>query len=184
MQQAHLNLSAEDTDIRLAQRVRIHIRIFPPSPGRIHIPLARIGRRLRCTRGIHARGGSHASEGNGVNANIRPVSQEWSRSAVAIEGVDTESKEKAAVPEGWGGDKLDDHVSYSRMLRFVLPTLGIWLASPTMSLVDAGVVGKCRGEGVLIEHPLWRCEYDYCFEIPRLAMPTPDYVNKIVIFVL
>ncbi|CAM9212103.1 unnamed protein product [Sphacelaria rigidula] len=27
------------------------------------------------------------------------------------------------------------------MLRFILPTLGIWLASPILSLVDAGVVG-------------------------------------------
>ncbi|CAN0165342.1 unnamed protein product [Discosporangium mesarthrocarpum] len=27
------------------------------------------------------------------------------------------------------------------MLRFILPTLGIWLAAPIMSLVDAGVVG-------------------------------------------
>lgn len=69
------------------------------------------------------------------------MSQAWPRPAVAIEGIDTESAE-ASVSEGWGGQKQDDDVSYSRMLRFILPTLGIWLASPILSLVDAGVVGE------------------------------------------
>lgn len=72
----------------------------------------------------------------------------WPRSAVAIEGVDTDSKdskdnkEAAPVPEGWGEQTPEDDISYGRMLRFIMPTLGIWLASPIMSLVDAGVVGE------------------------------------------
>lgn len=62
---------------------------------------------------------------------------------MAIEGVDTENTEAAPVPEGWGEQTPEDDISYGRMLRFILPTLGIWLASPIMSLVDAGVVGEC-----------------------------------------
>lgn len=31
--------------------------------------------------------------------------------------------------------------SLGTLLRFTLPTLGIWLASPIMSLVDTSVVG-------------------------------------------
>lgn len=72
----------------------------------------------------------------------KPTLQPWPRPAVAIDGVDTESKEAAAVVDGWGAQHENDEVSYSKMLKFILPTLGIWLASPIMSLVDAGVVGE------------------------------------------
>ncbi|CAM9305520.1 unnamed protein product, partial [Choristocarpus tenellus] len=44
---------------------------------------------------------------------------------------------------GWDG-RVDDDVSFGKMLRFILPTLGIWLASPIMSLVDTGVVAGTR----------------------------------------
>lgn len=45
-----------------------------------------------------------------------------------------------AAGRKWG-EAAEGDVSYGRMLRFILPTLGIWLASPILSLVDAGVVG-------------------------------------------
>lgn len=65
--------------------------------------------------------------------------------------------EEAEVAEGgWGEQNEDDNVSYARMLKFILPTLGIWLASPIMSLVDAGVVG----------------EFFYCRNDDRQASPT------------
>lgn len=70
------------------------------------------------------------------------MSKAWLSAAVAIEGVHTENEEAAPVPEGWGEQTPEDDVSYGRMLRFIMPTLGIWLASPIMSLVDAGVVGE------------------------------------------
>ncbi|CAM9472831.1 unnamed protein product [Scytosiphon promiscuus] len=71
--------------------------------------------------------------------------QQWQRSAVALDGVEVDKdREEPAEPagsDGWGGQNEDENVSYARMLKFILPTLGIWLASPIMSLVDAGVVG-------------------------------------------
>lgn len=62
---------------------------------------------------------------------------------MAIEGVEVDngSEEAAPAADGWGKQDEDGNVSYARMLKFILPTLGIWLASPIMSLVDAGVVG-------------------------------------------
>ena len=110
----------------------------PPRPGRArtHAPSARLGKGFLCSRGIRARGGGHPS-GDGID-RTRPAP--WA--AVAIEGVDTENKEAVPVPEGWGEQTPEDDISYARMLRFILPTLGIWLASPIMSLVDAGVVGE------------------------------------------
>ncbi len=69
---------------------------------------------------------------------------------MAIDGAETDKKEaEEAVEGGWGKQDEDGSVSYARMLRFILPTLGIWLASPIMSLVDAGVVGErpIVGEG-------------------------------------
>lgn len=36
----------------------------------------------------------------------------------------------------------DEHTSYRAILKFILPTLGIWLAGPLMSLVDTGIVGQ------------------------------------------
>lgn len=38
-------------------------------------------------------------------------------------------------------DQASDEISYGTMLRFVVPTLGIWVAGPLLSLVDTGVVG-------------------------------------------
>lgn len=70
---------------------------------------------------------------------------------MAIDGVEVEEDSKgvaATIEGGWGEQKDDGNVSYARMLKFILPTLGIWLASPIMSLVDAGVVGEYGGDGV------------------------------------
>lgn len=65
---------------------------------------------------------------------------------MAVDGVEVDtsgSKEAtSAAEDGWGKQDEDGNVSYARMLKFILPTLGIWLASPIMSLVDAGVVGE------------------------------------------
>ncbi|CAM9851925.1 unnamed protein product [Ectocarpus sp. 6 AP-2014] len=107
--------------------------------GRTPVSSARVGERLRvrCARGIHARGGGDRHGRDGIR---RP----WRRSAMAIDGVQVEEDSKgvaATIEGGWGEQKDDGNVSYTRMLKFILPTLGIWLASPIMSLVDAGVVG-------------------------------------------
>lgn len=70
---------------------------------------------------------------------------------MAIDGVEVEEDSKgvaATIEGGWGEQKDDGNVSYTRMLKFILPTLGIWLSSPIMSLVDAGVVGEFGGDGV------------------------------------
>lgn len=113
----------------------------PPTPGRIQqASSSRLGARLRvrCTRGICARGSGYDG--------IRPPGsqqQAWQRSAVAVDGVEVgKEAAEAAEDDGWGEQQGDDSVSYARMLKFILPTLGIWLASPIMSLVDAGVVGE------------------------------------------
>ncbi|CAM9150744.1 unnamed protein product [Ectocarpus sp. 12 AP-2014] len=109
------------------------------APHSTPVSSARVGERLRvrCTRGIHARGGGDRHGRDGIR---RP----WRRSAMAIDGVEVEEDSKgvaATIEGGWGEQKDDGNVSYTRMLKFILPTLGIWLASPIMSLVDAGVVG-------------------------------------------
>lgn len=85
-------------------------------------------------------------------------SSAWPRRAVAIDGIDTgnsNTNKTRTINSIDGGVQLDgvnrggawgrapeDDVSLGRMLRFILPTLGIWLASPILSLVDAGVVGE------------------------------------------
>ena len=35
------------------------------------------------------------------------------------------------------------HVTLGQILRFSLPTLGIWISSPLLSLIDTSVVGRC-----------------------------------------
>lgn len=99
---------------------------------------------MRCARGVRTRGGGQSS-GAGLDEAQRPGSQQrqaWQRSAVAVDGVEAGTEEAEVAEDGWGEQKGNDSVSYARMLKFILPTLGIWLASPIMSLVDAGVVGE------------------------------------------
>lgn len=122
-----------------------------PPPGLTHVSSAIVGERLRCARSIRTRGGGQPS-GNALDGIRLPTSeqqqqrqQRWQRSAIAVDGVEVDngSKEVAqAAEDRWGKQDEDGNVSYAKMLKFILPTLGIWLASPIMSLVDAGVVGE------------------------------------------
>ncbi|CAM9193534.1 unnamed protein product [Chrysoparadoxa australica] len=50
-------------------------------------------------------------------------------------------REAEVAPGGKEDTQQAGDVSYAAMLRFVLPTLGIWLAGPIMSLIDTGCVG-------------------------------------------
>lgn len=101
---------------------------------------------------MRTRGGGQSS-GNALDGIQLPASQQrkqqrwqrWQRSAATVDGIEVDSGSKEAVQaaeDGWGKQDEDGNVSYARMLKFILPTLGIWLASPIMSLVDAGVVGE------------------------------------------
>ncbi|CAM9697335.1 unnamed protein product, partial [Hapterophycus canaliculatus] len=105
------------------------------------------GGRLRLHRtNIRVRGGRPPRDFDGTLPSDPQHQQQWQRSAVALDGVEVgkgsdETAEPADSGKGWGGQNEDENVSYARMLKFILPTLGIWLASPIMSLVDAGVVG-------------------------------------------
>lgn len=112
----------------------------------------------RCRAHVVRGGRQHSTTAIRTGSNVsdgrrRPFPRipSWSRGAVAIEGVETEhlddsddgvgQLEQAEEVGGWGA-RPDDDVSFARMIKFILPTLGIWLASPIMSLVDAGVVGE------------------------------------------
>ena len=128
-----------------------------PSPGGLaQASTTIVGDRLRCPRSIRTRGGGSQPSGNALDGIQLPASQQqqrqrWQRPAMAVDdGVEVDSGSKEATPAaegGWGKQDEDGNVSYARMLQFILPTLGIWLASPIMSLVDAGVVGECLGGG-------------------------------------
>lgn len=72
--------------------------------------------------------------------------------AVAIEGIDAKNTGESSSRDRWGDQSnKDDDISYAKMLKFILPTLGIWLASPIMGLIDAGVIGERLG-GEYREH--------------------------------
>lgn len=118
--------------------------------GRTRVPSVQAAEkrlRIRCARNP----GGHSGDlprvnGLGGTRISTPLRQQWQRSAVALDGVevdkDRDEPSEPADSSGWGGQNEDENVSYARMLKFILPTLGIWLASPIMSLVDAGVVGE------------------------------------------
>lgn len=117
---------------------------------------------------------------------------------MALEGVEVEEDSKgvaATIEGGWGEQKDDGNVSYTRMLKFILPTLGIWLASPIMSLVDAGVVGEdgvtkgkkkivcylhvsahtsCRNNGIARRVPWYIC---WCCERVMAASPVREILD-------
>lgn len=70
--------------------------------------------------------------------------------AVAIDGIERDSSKSRSQHDNtekfqsgrWGGQVEEEDVSFGRMLRFIIPTLGTWLAWPILSLVDAGVIGE------------------------------------------